>query len=60
MVQIAARLPWWSALFLGALLYLLISVGLGGYLARISHSYPASFADWAVCRHDRSGLAIIG
>jgi len=29
-------------------------------LTRISHSYPASFADWAVCRHDRSGLAIIG
>lgn len=32
MVQVAARLPWWSALLLGALLYLLFSVGLGAYL----------------------------
>ncbi|WP_036192776.1 hypothetical protein [Marinobacter daepoensis] len=32
MVQVAARLPWWSALLLGTLLYLLIAVGLGGYL----------------------------
>lgn len=28
-------------------------------LARISHSHPASFADWAVYRHDHSGAAII-
>ncbi|RBW52424.1 hypothetical protein [Marinobacter sp. F3R11] len=31
-VQVAARLPWWGALLLGSVAYLIIAVGLGGYL----------------------------
>src|SRR5699024_2632221 len=31
-VRIAARLPWWGALLVGFLAYLVISIGLGGYL----------------------------
>ena len=31
-VRVAARLPWWGALLVGFLAYLVISIGLGGYL----------------------------
>lgn len=31
-VRVASRLPWWGALLVGFLAYLVIYVGLGGYL----------------------------
>ncbi|MBF1802739.1 hypothetical protein [Alloalcanivorax profundimaris] len=32
LVRVASRLPWWGALLVGFIAYLVISIGLGGYL----------------------------
>ncbi len=52
-VQIASRLPWWGALLFGAVAYLLIYIGIGGYLEgqlaaqEGSHFYPVVEARYA-------------